>query len=203
LLSAYEQTEHIINKKGGIMDYKQLLGEAQLLFVDGKEKESIEAFTKALEAGADPFIVYLSRGAAYLKLKEVDKAIDDFNKAIGVNNKNARAYYFRGMAFMFNNEFEKAVSDFSKALEIKTDLFVAKFVRATAYARMKKFEEAALDLKAVLPQMEVNLQSLADTYGILRTKMWKVTAQLSGESLTSTLQLTEEEFNSLRKWLEE
>jgi tetratricopeptide (TPR) repeat protein len=194
---------NFINKGGVIMDYKQLLGEAQLLFVDGKEKESVEAFTKALEAGADPFIVCLSRGAAHLKLKEVDKAIDDFNKAIEVNNKNARAYYFRGMAFIFNNEFEKAVSDFSKALEIKADLFTAKFARATAYARMKKFEEAALDLKAVLPQMKVSLQSFADTYGIMRDEMWKVIAQLSSESLHPNLRLTEEEINTLRKWLGE
>jgi tetratricopeptide (TPR) repeat protein len=185
------------------MDYKQLLGEAQLLFVEGKEKESVEAFAKALEAGADPFIVYLSRGAAHLKLKEVDRALDDFSKAIEVNNKNARAFYFRGMAFILNNEFERAVSDFSMALEIKVDLFTAKFARATAYARMKKFEEAALDLKVVLPQMGVNLHSFTDTYGILRNEMWKVVEQLSNEILHPNLRLTEEEINTLRKWLEE
>jgi tetratricopeptide (TPR) repeat protein len=185
------------------MDYEQLLGEAQLLFVNGKEKESIEAFTKALEAGADPFIVYLSRGAAHLKLKEVDKAIDNFNKAIDVNDKNARAYYFRGMAFIFINKFENAVSDFTQALGIKPDLFVAKFARATAYARLKKFEEAALDFKNVLPQMETNFQKFADTYGIIRTEMWKVIAQLGSDSLPKALQLTEEELCTLKKWLEE
>ena len=52
------------------MDTQELLREAQLLFVDGKNKESLEAFTKALEAGADPYIVYLSRGVVYVKMKE-------------------------------------------------------------------------------------------------------------------------------------
>jgi hypothetical protein len=107
------------------------------------------------------------------------------------------------MAFMLNNEFEKAVSDFSAALEIKADLFTAKFARATAHARMKKFEEAALDLKVVIPQMGVNLQSFADTYGIVRNEMWKVMSQLSSESLHPNLRLTEDEINTLRKWLEE
>ncbi|OGW40960.1 MAG: hypothetical protein A2Y97_03230 [Nitrospirae bacterium RBG_13_39_12] len=185
------------------MDYKQLLGEAQLLFVNGKERESIEAFTKAFEAGADLFIVYLSRGAAYLKLKEVDEAINDFSKAIEVNNKNARAYYYRGMAFIFKSEFEKAVSDFSNALEIKNDLFAAKFARAIAYIRLKNFEEAALDFKNVIPQMEINLQSFANSYGILRNEISRVLSQLHGEGISPMLQLSEEEIFTLKKWLAE
>jgi tetratricopeptide (TPR) repeat protein len=90
------------------MDQIELLKEAQLLFIDGKHKESIEAFTKAIEAGADHYVSYLSRGAAHLKLKEVDEAISDFNDAINVNSKSARAYYFRGIAYMMKEEFEKS-----------------------------------------------------------------------------------------------
>jgi hypothetical protein len=43
------------------MDPQELMREAQLLFVDGKVKESIKAFTKAIEAGANPYIAHLSR----------------------------------------------------------------------------------------------------------------------------------------------
>ena len=184
------------------MDPKQLIREAQLLFVEGKIRESIESFTKALEAGADPFMVYLSLGVAHMKLKEVDRAIDDFNKAIDVNSKNARAYYYRGMVFLAKDEFEKAVSDFSIALELKPDLHTAKFARATAYARMEKFVEAAIDLRAVLPQLEANVQSFVDTYGIMRTEMWKVIAQIT-ERPTPSLELTEKEIDIIKKWLVE
>ncbi len=185
------------------MDPNQLLKEAQLLLVDGKDKESIEAFTKAIEAGADPYIAYLSRGATHLKLKEGNEAINDFNEAINVNNKSARAYFFRGLSYMLTNEFEKAAEDFSKALELKPGYAMAKFSRATTYARMNKADEAAKDIMEIMPQMEANLQSFADTYGIVRTEMWKVMAQLSGERPWPTLGLSEKEMDTLKKWLEE
>src|SRR4030042_4838854 len=109
------------------MDSSGLLKEAQLLFIDGKDKESIEAFTKAINAGADPYIAFVSRGAAHLKLKQGDDAIKDFGMAIEANSKSARAYFFRGLAHMLNNEFENSVEDFTKALELKTDYGMAKF----------------------------------------------------------------------------
>jgi tetratricopeptide (TPR) repeat protein len=184
------------------MDQIELLKEAQLLFIDGKHKESIEAFTKAIEAGADHYVSYLSRGAAHLKLKEVDEAISDFNDAINVNSKSARAYYFRGIAYMMKEEFEKSVSDFSKALELKSDYVIAKFSRAVSYGRMNKLDEASQDMMAVMPHMEQNMQSFADTYGIVRTEMFKVMAQLSGDRQWPTLKLNEKEIDTLKKWLE-
>jgi tetratricopeptide (TPR) repeat protein len=183
------------------MDPKKLLGEAQLLFVEGKEKESIEKFHNALEAGADPFMVFLSIGAAHLKLKETDKAIENFTKAIDINPENPRTFYYRGLAFLGIDEYEKSASDLSKALELKPVLFPAIFARATAYAHMQKYEEAAKDLKTVLPHMEANLQGFSDTYGIIRTQLWKVMAQGSGEGSRRGLALTEEEIDILKNWL--
>ena len=185
------------------MDSSGLLKEAQLLLIDGKDKESIEAFTKAINAGADPYIAFLSRGAAHLKLKQGDDAIKDFGMAIKANSKSARAYFFRGLAHMLKNSFEKSVEDFTKALELKTDYGMAKFARSAAYARLDKSDEAAKDLMEVLPQMETNLQSFADTYGIVRTEMGKVFAQISGDRPWPTLTLGEKEMDTLKKWLSE
>lgn len=185
------------------MDPMELLREAQQLFATGKNKESIEGFTKAIEAGADPYIAYLSRGAANLKAEVADNAIQDFTRAIDANNQSARAYYFRGTAYMMKEEFEQAVSDFSKALELKTDYGIAKFSRSVAYARMDMPEEAARDMVAVMPQMEQNLQSFADTQGIIRTQFSKVMAQLEGERKWPTLNLSEKEMSTLKKLLEE
>jgi len=185
------------------MDPNDLLKQAQLLLVDGKDRESIEAFTKAIEAGADPYICFLSRGVVHLKLKEVDEAINDFSKAVDANNKSARPYFYRGLAHMDKNEYEKAADDFSHALERKTDYGMAKFSRAVAYARMNKIEEASQDMMAVIPEMEKGLQSFSDSYGIVRTEMWKVFAQLSGERPWPTVELGEKEMETLKKWLKE
>lgn len=185
------------------MDPVRLLEEAQLLLVNGKDKESIDAFTKAIESGADPYIAHLSRGAAHLKLKEADEAINDFNDAINANSQSARAYFFRGMVYMLKHEFERAVEDFTKALELKTGYAMAKFSRSIAYARLDKTEEASKDLMEVMPQMETNFQSFVDSYGIVRTEMWKVMAQISGERPWPTLELSENEIDTLKKWLAE
>jgi tetratricopeptide (TPR) repeat protein len=184
------------------MDTQEMIRHAQLLLVEGKDRESIEAFTKALESGADPYIVYLSRGVAYMKIKEIDSARNDFSQAIHANSKSPRAYFYRGTVYMMKEEFENSVSDFSKALEYKPDYAMAKFSRAVAYARLGNFEESSKDMAAVMPQMEQSMQSFADSYGIVRTEMWKVMAQLEGEGKVPTLSLKEKDIETLKKWLE-
>ncbi|MEW6052282.1 MAG: tetratricopeptide repeat protein [Nitrospirota bacterium] len=183
------------------MDSQELLKQAQVLLAEGKDAESADAFTKALEAGADPYICYLSRGVAYIKMQEIDKAVDDFSQAANANSQSPRAYLYRGMAYMMKVEFENAVADFTRALELKTDFGMAMFARGVSYARLGRFEEASRDMMTVMPQMEQNLQSFADSYGIVRTEMWKVMAQLSGEAKTPTLDLNEKDMNTLKKWL--
>jgi tetratricopeptide (TPR) repeat protein len=185
-----------------VMDMQELLRDAQLLFANGKDKESLEAFTKALEAGADPYLVYLSRGVVYVRTREADSALENFSKAIEANSKSARAHFYRGIAFMMKEEFENAIADFTKALELKTDYAMALFARAVSYARLGKFDESSKDMLVVVPQMEQSVQSFADSYGIVRTQMWKAMAQMGGgEAGTPTLSLKEKDMETLKKWL--
>ena len=58
-------------------------------------------------------------------------------------------------------------------------------------------------MKEVLPQIEIGMQSFADSYGIVRTEMFKVMAQLSGEKPAPTMKLSEKEIDTLKKWLTE
>ncbi len=185
------------------MEPEELLRSAQLLFVEGKDKESIEAYTKALEAGANLYIVHLSRGVAYVKTKEVDKAIEDFDYAVKANSSSFRAYFYRGMAYMMKEEFEKAIEDFTIVLKLKSDHKMALFSRGVSFARSGRAEEASKDLMIVMPQMEEGLQAFSDSYGIVRTQMWKVMAQLSGEAETPTLNLNEKDMDTLQKWLKQ
>jgi tetratricopeptide (TPR) repeat protein len=191
------------SKRRILMETQELLRAAQLLFVEEKDAESIEAYTKAIEAGAAPYIAHLSRGVAYVKTKDVENAIGDFDKAVNANPQSFRAYFYRGIAHMMKEEFEKAIEDFTFALKLKTDYGMAMFSRAVSLARLGRYEEAAQDMQVVAPQMEQSLQSFADTYGIVRTEMWKVMAQVSGEAETPTLALSEKEMDTIKKWLEQ
>jgi len=184
------------------MDPKELIGQAQLLFVEGKINESIELFKKALDEGGDPFMINLTLGAAKMKLNDYENAIEYLNKTIEINNKNPRPYYYRGLAHLHKKEYDKALADFTYAIELKPDFYQAKFARATSYAKLKMFNEAADDLKSIMPALQSNVQGLVDTYGIIRTELWDVISQLSGEAQKS-IGLTDQELQSIKNLLEE
>jgi tetratricopeptide (TPR) repeat protein len=170
------------------------------LFVEGKLKESIEAFTKAAEAGHEQKISYLSRGAAYLKLREADKAISDFSKVIDLDKNNPRAYYYRGMANTQKKDFETAVKDFSKAIELRPDDGASIFARGASYIEMGKLEEAGQDIKNATNYLSAAVQGYADTIGD-RTHLDKVLAVLEGERRADALDINDAEFETIKKFL--
>ncbi|MDA8174868.1 MAG: tetratricopeptide repeat protein [Nitrospiraceae bacterium] len=186
------------------IDARTAFQEGQLLLIEGKFKEGVEAFSRALDAGADPFMCYLARGAAYLRLKEMDEAISDFSSAIEKNSSSHRPFYYRAMAYMVKGDFQKAVQDFSRALELKPEVEFVRFSRAVALSRLGRADEAVEDFKEVIPAMETNLEAFADEYGIVKTEMWRVMNQLTGEAgETPALDLSEDELQTLKKWLSE
>jgi tetratricopeptide (TPR) repeat protein len=170
-------------------------------FVEGRLTESIEAFTKAAEAGYDPQISYLSRGAAYLKLREADKAIDDFSRVIALG-EITRAYYYRGMAHAQKKEYEKAAEDFSRALELKPDDGASLFARGAAYIEMGKIEQAGKDIKQAANHLAAAVQGYAGTIGD-RTHLDKVLAILEGERRGDTFDLNESELETIKAMMEE
>ncbi|MCK5286600.1 MAG: tetratricopeptide repeat protein [Thermodesulfovibrionia bacterium] len=185
------------------MTTNELFREAQNLFIEGKHKESIESFTKAIDEGEHTEIAYLSRGVAYLQTKERDSAIADFSKAMDLNKKNHRAYYYRGISYMLKKDFEKAIQDFDRCIGLNSDNAAAFFARGTAYAELGKDDEAAKNLKTALINSEAALQGFADTFGVLRTQFDKSLALMTGERKPPSVELSGKETETLKKWLEE
>ncbi len=176
--------------------------EAKRLFVQGNLRESIEAFTKAADSGYDPVISYLSRGAAYLKLKEADKAIADFSSVISLHEGGPRSYYYRGMAYAQKRNYERAAADFTRALELKPDDGASLFARGASYLEMGKIDEAADDIRQATNYLSAAAQGYADTIGD-RTHLHKVLAVLEGERRQGTLDLNEAEFRTIREMMKE
>lgn len=183
-----------------IMTANELFQQAQRLFIEGRQGESIEKFTEALKAGFEPGITYLSRGAAYLKMNEPDKAIDDFTLGIEAHPEKANAYYYRGAAHMAKDEYEKAIADMDRAIELKPDYGAAIFARGMAKVNLGRGEEGAADIKTAMTHAEAEVQGFADTYG-WRTQVEKVIAALEGERRPETMVLSDEEMKTLKKLL--
>jgi Flp pilus assembly protein TadD len=172
------------------------------LFVEGRLRESIAAFTKAAEGGYDKKISYLSRGAAYLKLREADKALEDFSTVLALEEKNPRAHYYRGMAHAQKKDYGKAVEDFTKAIRLKPDDGAAIFARAASYLEMGKVDEAAEDIRNATNYLTAVVQGYADTIGD-RTHLHKVLAILEGERREDKIDINDSEFETIRSMLEE
>lgn len=175
---------------------------AKRLFLAGKLRESAEEFTRAAASGYDQKISYLSRGAAYLKLREADNAIADFSSVIALDERNPRAYYFRGMAYAQKKDYSRAVEDFSKAIELKPDEGSFIFARGASYLEMGKTEEAAEDIRNATNYLNATVQGYADTIGD-RTHLHKVLAILEGERRQGAFNMNESEFETVKAMLEE
>jgi tetratricopeptide (TPR) repeat protein len=182
------------------MGAKESFEKAKQLFVEGNVEGSVRAFTEALEEGHDPGIIYLSRGVAYLKMNEIDEAIEDLSRAIDADREKANGYYYRGVAYIIKESYEKAISDLDKAIKLKPDYRSAIFARGVANINMGKNQEGAEDIKTAMVYAEAAVQGFADTYG-WRTQVEKVIAALEGERRADVLDLSDETMETLRKFL--
>ncbi len=180
-------------------DIYELFDRGQRLFMKGRYEESIEKFTKTLQAGHEPGIVCLSRGVAYLKINERDKAIEDFDKAIEIDGGNASAFHYRGTAHMLKEDYVRAVADFGRAIEIHPGNRAAVLARGVSYVNMGRTEEGSRDIKRAMVCVEAAMQGFTDMNG-WRTQLDKVIAAME-RGRHDEVDLTEKEIETLKAWL--
>jgi len=183
------------------MDAKELFREGQGFLVEGKYGEGIESFSKAIEAGEKTEITFLSRGVAYFKMEQFDKAVEDFNIVIDMNNGNFRGHFYRGVTHLARKDYEKAIKDFDNTIKIKSDYGAAFFARGAAYAQTGNEYEAQRSMQSAISCTEASMQWVADHYGMFRTQFDQAMALLPGEDSASDDR--NEQINKLRKLFEE
>jgi len=166
-------------------------------------RECIGAFTKAIDHGETTEIAFLSRGVAFLKTEQVDNAIKDFNAVVSMNNNNLRAHFYRGIAYMTKADFNNAIRDFDMTIELKPDHGAAFFAKGSAYVQLGDTSEAAWNFKTALICSETEAQGLADSFGIFKTQFDKTLSIMTDESKISVMDLTKDEIDKLKSWLEE
>jgi tetratricopeptide (TPR) repeat protein len=175
---------------------------AKRLLVTGKVNESIEAFTRALHAGEKKNIVYLSRGVAYLKIHNSDKAIEDFSEVVKRDDHNVRAHFYRGVAYMTKEDYQNAIVEFDRTIELKPDHGAAFFARGTAYAQMGNDELATKNIKTAITLSEASVYGLQETLGLWRTQFDRAISQMTEDKRAPEMKLTHDEYHRVMNWLE-
>jgi tetratricopeptide (TPR) repeat protein len=117
LLQTHPQSLTVIN----------LLGTA--LQVQGKLKEAVQAFDKAIQLKPDSAEAYSNRGNALKELGQVehavasyDDAVASYDQAIQLKPDFAEAYYNRGNGLRDLGRLDEAVASYDMAIRIKPDL---------------------------------------------------------------------------------
>jgi tetratricopeptide (TPR) repeat protein len=84
---------------------------------EGKYKEAISAFNKAIEHNPK-YMHFNQRGRAYKALKQYRNAINDFSTVINLNPSIRSAYFNRGIAYRNIGKKKKGLGDIRKAAEL-------------------------------------------------------------------------------------
>lgn len=185
------------------MDAQELFRNAHRILLDGRYQESISAFTESIDAGGKTEIAFLSRGVAFLKTGQIDKAIEDFGTVLSMNSSNIRAYFYRGMAFMAKNDFESSIADFNRTIELQPDHGAAFFARGSAYAQIGNEYEAAMNIKTAIIFSATSMQGFNDAVAIFRTQCDKAMHIMADMEKAPGFLLSEEEIENVKKWLDE
>lgn len=184
------------------MKTSKIYEDAQRLMIKGHIKESIEAFSKAIDSGDRSEIVYLSRGVALLRNCEIDRAIEDFSEVVRKDDHNVRAHFYKGIAHMTKEDYKNAIAEFDKTIELDPNHGAAFFARGTAHAQLGNDELATKNIKTAISFSESNIYGLQETIGLWRTQFDKAISQMSGEKAAPEMALTHDEYHKLMEWLE-
>lgn len=112
-------------------------------------------------------IAYFNRGLAYLRQKNLDRAIADFDQAITLNPTLAEAYGNRGNAYFEKDEIGRAVADFSQVIFFAPKDLGGYSNRCRAYLRMGNVNDAIADCSRAIeinPGYAPAYVSRADAY---------------------------------------
>lgn len=83
----------------------------------GKYREAIKYFDKALELQKDEPLTLNNRGSAKYFLKDYAGALEDINKSISIYPENSYAYRNRALVFIAQGKTDKACADIESSLE--------------------------------------------------------------------------------------
>ena len=127
-------------------------------------QEVIIAQTQAIEINPDHTLAFYTRGVAYYRLGDQQRAIADYTQAIDLNPLLEVAYYRRGYSSYLAKDYSSAIVDYNWSIKLKPDFAIAYASRGYAYRDLYGEQEALIDWRfaAKLFKEQGNLQKYQD-----------------------------------------
>ena len=134
----------------------------QALWKEFEIRQTIEAYTKALELYPNYLPALSERGIVYFMISEYQNAVADFDKVLNVEPENVRILHFRGLALTdiavktkdddndrktANSFAQKSLADLSKAIELDPNDFAYYNARGKLLSNFSFYKEAIVDFE--------------------------------------------------------
>ncbi|MFZ3056775.1 MAG: tetratricopeptide repeat protein [Smithella sp.] len=141
-----------------------------ILFGEGKTREAIDHYNKALSITPDYVPPYYNRGNAYAELGQYQLAFEDYNQAIRLQPDYAEAYYNRGAAYSKFGQHQLAIEDFNKAIALNPNYTKAHNNRGITYGKLGQYQRAIEDFNKAI-SLDHNNTKLYNNRGFAYAKL--------------------------------
>ena len=127
-------------------------------------QQVIIAQTQAIDIKPDDALAFYTRGVAYYRLGDQQRAIADYTQTIDLNSLLEVAYYRRGCSSYLVKDYSSAIVDFNRSIKLKPDFALAYASRGYAYRDLYGEQEALIDWRfaAKLFREQGNLKKYQD-----------------------------------------
>jgi tetratricopeptide (TPR) repeat protein len=116
--------------------------------------QQIGGCTALIDAGAlmpqGLAVAFNTRGIAYTKKGDYDRAIQDYDESIKINPKYAKAFNNRGVAYRKKGDHDRAIQDFDESIKLDSNYAIAFANRAATYQEKGEYNLAARDYDEVI-----------------------------------------------------
>jgi tetratricopeptide (TPR) repeat protein len=139
-------------------EYRAALGEAyrelgKVLLAGGEYKKAIEAFDRAVPAGASAEVMLIDQATAYFYAAEYDKAISPLKRALAANPKSIAAHHLIGKVHFMLRQFDKAAVELEIALKLAPSDFDIAYTLALAHLKQQQLAPARQILRGLLQKL--------------------------------------------------
>jgi len=150
-------------------------------FLNNSFDKSVAILSEAIALDPERKLTFVSRGSAYLRLDNLDLALEDFNRAIDLDPGYARAYHLRGLVRERQGDDDAALKDFNRAIEINPEYGAAYQSRATLRTKMGLENDALEDIAMVQHLTNKNIETFANENNVWRSQHLRLESILENE----------------------
>eukprot|EP01133_Synstelium_polycarpum_P010898 gene10898-12701_t len=131
--------------------------EGNTLYTNGKFKEAIVCYSRALEIGGPSHLVHTNRSVAYFRLGDFEKSLNDAEEAIKLEKSWVKAYLRKGDALKSLSRFQESIDAYQ--LGLTYDNKHQEILKNLDDAKKKKIED---DLTKSFNVVEINVEDCID-----------------------------------------